>query len=105
MRKTGKINKIKRILLTIQKVLGKIASFGERIHYIFSWTDRIVTGVALFVAVVFVLLTTVLLNAGVAWARPMYALRCFASRGMLSSTRCKNGSRQASAIEKRDPAR
>ena len=60
---TGKINKIKRILLTIQKVLGKIASFGERIHYIFSWTDRIVTGVALFVAVVFVLLTTVLLNA------------------------------------------
>ena len=50
MRKTGKINKIKRILLTIQKVLGKIASFGERIHYIFSWTDRIVTGVALFVA-------------------------------------------------------
>jgi len=63
MRKTGKINKIKRILLTIQKVLGKIASFGERIHYIFSWTDRIVTGVALFVAVVFVLLTTVALNA------------------------------------------
>lgn len=53
-----KIGKIKTILLTVQKVLGVVASFGERLHYIFSWTDPIVTYVAIFVTVVMVVLTS-----------------------------------------------
>jgi hypothetical protein len=56
-----KIGKIKEILLTVQKVLGAVASFGERLHYIFSWTDPIVTYVAIFATVVMVVVTSMVL--------------------------------------------
>lgn len=49
--------------MTVQRVIGKVASFGERIHYIFSFTDPIVTYVAMFVTVVFVLLASMALYA------------------------------------------
>ena len=57
------LGKIKKILLTVQKVLGTVASFGERMHYIFSFTDPVVTYVAMFVTVVFVLLASMALYA------------------------------------------
>ena len=53
-----KLGKVKGILLTVQKVLGIVASFGERLHYIFSWTDPIVTYLAIFVTVVMVVVTS-----------------------------------------------
>lgn len=53
-----KLGKVKGILLTVQTVLGIVASFGERLHYIFSWTDPIVTSVAIFITVMIVVLTS-----------------------------------------------
>eukprot|EP01048_Picozoa_sp_COSAG05_P011768 COSAG05_NODE_1132_length_5773_cov_7.187346_1_plen_835_part_10 len=57
-----KLNKIKNILRTIQRLLGKFASFCERLHYMFSWYDPIVTTVAYSAVVACVLLAAIVMR-------------------------------------------
>jgi hypothetical protein len=65
-----KVKKIRRILVTVQMVLGRFASFVERLHYVFSWSDPIVSTVAVTAVVILTLAS--------AWAVQMlYILSCY----------------------------